>query len=252
MSMSVARFLTIIFTCTQLNMPTQSDDELSPSSGSVQAPRDDGVAAKKGTSTSDTAKAKRKRKCRRLEVLELRTQVATHKQKLDSLLLHKYDKSKGGNFWQRTAHRIALDKRLAVRENARLRTLMEQKMDTIQALQQSILNIDPASPMVWPSDIDPPVLDLLPPSPKNVARSHNKRRLNTDIDNSGGVSLVHIQLEDTQTIPFNFQLVGNQTWNYLSQSHDHEQRQGIYRVSVPITTAVQVHTDVPPSVCSGF
>lgn len=108
---------------------------LSRSSVSVQTPTDDGIPTKH---SSTRKAAKRKRKGRRLEVLELREQVASYKQMMNDLLLETHDETKDGQFWYRTAHRITLEKRLAVRENLRLRTLIEQKMKTIQ----SIVNMD--------------------------------------------------------------------------------------------------------------
>lgn len=112
----------------------------SPSSSVKVQPRDTSVVHP----SAANPKPKRIRKGRKTELLELRAQVATYKSKLNTLVRRKHDKSAShnGNFWQRSAHRIALEERLAFRENARLRSLTERQLSTIKALQQLILDIE--------------------------------------------------------------------------------------------------------------
>lgn len=84
---------------------------------------------------------KRVRKGRKIQLQELRAQVAAHKKKLANLLAQKGDKGsiKSGNYWERTARLVALERSLTVRENERLRAIKEQQQLAIKMLEHSIL-----------------------------------------------------------------------------------------------------------------
>lgn len=58
------------------------------------------------------------------------------------------------------------------------------------------------------------------------------RRVEMDLDVINGVRSVCFQLQDVHTIPFNYRVASGHAWKYLLQSHEHERRQGIYRVSL--------------------
>lgn len=108
----------------------------------MHSPRNDWDTVK-STTLKAKPRPKRIRKGRRSELLEMRAQVEKLSQTLESLLRHKRDKSSilKGNFYQRTAHRISLERRLAVRENARLRSLTSQRMSMIKQLQHLIVSL---------------------------------------------------------------------------------------------------------------
>lgn len=261
----------------------KSEAERSPASASVHPSTTD-VPIQHATTTTVKAKPKRIRKGRKTELLELRAQIATYKTTLETLALVKHEKSvdKDGSFWQRSAHRIALEKRLAIRENARLRSLAERQLTTIKALQRSVLNIK-TSTVRWlalcdrhdqlfttlvqisqgsPADERTPALldrpgqflgsaDKITKPPANAVNKTGARKLEVDVEIVNGVRSVCVELEDVHSIPFNYHYAGVHAWKYLLQTHDHERRQGIYRVGLQsLSQCIEPLTILTLAACS--
>lgn len=71
---------------------------------------------------------------------------------------------------------------------------------------------------------------LQAPNNADATPVQKARRVEMSMDMIDGVRSVCFQLQDVHTIPFNYRVAGSHAWKYLLQSHEHEHRQGIYRV----------------------
>lgn len=127
------------------NTSNDSERPCRPGDDSVTNSKDkwyvDEVGSVNNATGTSKHRSKKVRKSRRSELLELRKLVEMYEKTLDSLLTHKHEKFtvNYNNFWKRTAHRIALEKRLSLRDNERLRLLAGHQINIIKELQLPIL-----------------------------------------------------------------------------------------------------------------
>lgn len=89
-------------------------------------------------SEAQTASRKRTRVSRSRQLSDMRRMADALEAKLEDLKSHLYaDKPETGRFWQRIAQRMLVEKRLAVRENARLQGLLRQQVESVRALHSA-------------------------------------------------------------------------------------------------------------------
>lgn len=78
---------------------------------------------------------KRTRVSRSRQLSDMRRMADALESKLKDLKSHLYtDKPETGLFWQRIAQRMLVERRLAIRENARLQGLLRQQVESVRAL----------------------------------------------------------------------------------------------------------------------